>query len=155
MTGFHPVQQQYAIREMPPEPISILLVDDHAIVRRRYRELLERERSFVVVGEAGEAEEVYQLFQALAPTVVVMDLSLPDANGIDTTRRLLNHNPDARVVILTMHEQTIFALHSMRSGAYGFVTKRTAPETLVRAVRAAAEGKKYLSPDIGRQLSLD
>jgi two-component system, NarL family, invasion response regulator UvrY len=140
---------------MPPEPISILLVDDHAIVRRRYRELLERERSFVVVGEAGEPEEAYQLFRALAPTVVVMDLSLPGANGIDTTQRLLNHNPDARVVILTMHEQAIFALHSMRSGAYGFVTKAKAPETLVSAVRAAAERKRYLSPDIGRRLSLD
>ena len=134
--------------------ISVLLVDDHAVVREGYRRLLEGHGDIVVVGEAHDAPAAYSLFCSLRPQIVVMDITLPGVSGIGVTRRMLAHQPRARVLIFSMHEDTIFASRALQAGAAGYVTKASAPSVLVEAVHAVASGRRYLSPDIAQRLAL-
>jgi DNA-binding NarL/FixJ family response regulator len=134
--------------------ITVLLVDDHAVVREGYRRLLERNADIRVVGEAGNAAQAYQLFCEFAPQIVVMDISLPDVSGIEAMRRMLAREPRARVLVFSMHEEPIFPERAMRAGALGYITKASAPEVLVNAVRAVACGKMFLSADIAQSMAL-
>ena len=133
---------------------GVLLVDDHSVVRQGYRRLLERERDVVVVGEAGSGAEAYQEFCRLAPDVVVIDISLPDVSGIEAMRRMLAREAQARVLVFSMHEETIFPARALDAGARGYITKASAPEVLVDAVRAVAAGGTYLSHDVAQALAL-
>ena len=135
-------------------PITVLLVDDHAVVREGYRRLLERSSGLVVVGEAASAGEAYQGFCQFHPDVVVMDISLPDVSGIEAMRRLLLRESRARVLVFSIHEEPIFPERAFQAGARGYVTKASAPEVLVDAVRAVAAGDIFLSPDVARSLAL-
>jgi two-component system, NarL family, invasion response regulator UvrY len=132
----------------------VLLVDDHAVVRQGYRRLLEREPNLAIAGEAGTGAEAYQAFCRLAPDVVVMDVSLPDVSGIEAMRRMLAREPQARVLMFSMHEETIFPARALEAGARGYITKASAPEVLVEAVRAVAGGGMYLSHDVAQALAL-
>jgi DNA-binding NarL/FixJ family response regulator len=134
--------------------ISVFLVDDHSVVREGYRRLLERSAGIEVAGEAANAADAYAEFQRLNPDVVVMDISLPGASGIEAMRRMLAREPRAKVLMFSMHEEPIFATRAFQAGAVGYVTKASAPEVLVDAVRAVAEGKRYLSPDMAQALAL-
>ena len=132
----------------------MLLVDDHAVVREGYRRLLERSGDIRVVGEAASAAEAYQVFSTVKPDVVVMDISLPDVSGIEGLRRLLLREPRARILAFSFHDEAIFPNRALKAGAMGYVTKSSAPDVLVDAVRAVARGEKFLSPDIARTLAL-
>ena len=134
--------------------VSVLLVDDHAVVREGYRRLLERHGDIVVIGEAGDAATAHSLFCALDPQIVVMDITLPGTSGIEAMRRMLVYNPQARVLIFSMHEDTIFARRALQAGAFGYVTKASAPTVLVEAIHAVAAGKRYLSPEIAQKLAM-
>lgn len=134
--------------------LRVLLVDDHAVVREGYRRLLERAGGITVVAEAGDADEAYRLFCESTPDVVVMDITLPGASGIEVTRRILAREPAACVLVFSMHEDALFASRALQAGARGYVTKASAPEVLVEAVSAVAAGRVYLSTDIARQLAL-
>lgn len=134
--------------------ISVLLVDDHAVVREGYRRLLELSPDISVAGEAADAAQAYQRFCALKPDVVVMDLALPGASGIEAMRRMLAREPDAHVLIFSVHEETIFVRRALDAGARGYVTKASAPDVLVEGVRAVAGRARYLSPDISQALAL-
>lgn len=134
--------------------ITVLLVDDHAVVREGYRRLLERQGDISVVGEAGTAAEAHALFCALDPSIVVMDITLHGTSGIEAMRVLLGHEPGARVLVFSMHEEAIFARRALQAGAFGYLTKASAPDVLVEAVHAVAQGRKYLSADIARKLAL-
>ena len=134
--------------------ITVLLVDDHAVVREGYRRLLERQGDIVVIGEAGTALQAHASFVALDPSIVVMDITLPGPSGIEAMRQLLAHEPGARVLIFSMHEEPIFARRALQGGAFGYLTKASAPDVLVEAVRSVAQGRKYLSADIARKLAL-
>ena len=134
--------------------VTVLLVDDHAVVREGYRRLLERAPDLAVVGEAGTAADAYQMFCQLAPDVVVMDISLPDTSGIEAMHRLFAREPGARVLVFSIHDEPVFPNRALRAGASGYVTKASAPEVLVDAVRAVARGEKFLSPDIAQTLAL-
>lgn len=134
--------------------IRLLLVDDHAVVREGYRRLLERQGEITVVGEAADAAMAYTLFTSLNPQLVVMDISLPGTSGLETLLRLLTFNPEARILMFSMHEEAIFAKQALARGAYGYVTKASAPNVLVEAVLSVARGKKYLSADIAQKLAL-
>jgi two-component system, NarL family, invasion response regulator UvrY len=136
------------------DPITVLLVDDHAVVREGYRRLLERSTGLVVVGEAASGGEAYQSFCQFRPDVVVMDISLPDVSGIEAMRRLLSRESQARVLVFSIHEEPIFPERAFQAGARGYVTKASAPEVLVDAVRAVAAGDIFLSPDVARSLAL-
>jgi DNA-binding NarL/FixJ family response regulator len=135
-------------------PVTVLLVDDHAVVREGYRRLLERHGDIVVVGEAGDADTAQVVFCDLDPQIVVMDITLPGRNGIEALRRMLAIKPQTRVLIFSMHEETIFAKRALQAGAFGYVTKAGAPHELVDAVRTLASGKKYVSAGMAQTLAL-
>jgi DNA-binding NarL/FixJ family response regulator len=134
--------------------ISVLLVDDHAVVREGYRRLLERQGEIAVIGEAGEAATAHALFSTLNPQVVVMDVTLPGTTGLEAMRRMLIYDKEARILMFSMHEDTIFAIQALRSGAHGYVTKASAPNVLVEAVLSVARGKRYLSADMAQKMAL-
>jgi two-component system invasion response regulator UvrY len=136
------------------DQVTVLLVDDHAVVREGYRQLLERHGDIVVVGEATDASEAHALFCKLSPQIVVMDITLPGLSGIEAMRRMLDHEPATRVLIFSMHEDVIFAKRAMQAGAFGYVTKASAPSVLVEAVHTVAGGKKYLSATVAQALAL-
>lgn len=135
-------------------PIHLLLVDDHAVVREGYRRLLERRSDLKIVGEAENAAEGYRLFKDLAPDVAILDLSLPDMGGIELIKRLVQRDPGARILAFSMHRDPLFATQALRAGALGYVTKSCAPEVLVKAVYQVAARQRVLSPDIAPDLAL-
>jgi DNA-binding NarL/FixJ family response regulator len=134
--------------------VSVLLVDDHAVVREGYRRLLERHGDIVVIGEAADAAAAHSLFCHLNPQIVVMDITLPGTSGIEAMRRMVAYKADTRVLIFSMHEDAIFAKRALQAGAFGYVTKASAPSVLVEAVHSVASGRKFLSADIARKLAL-
>jgi two-component system invasion response regulator UvrY len=128
--------------------IRVLLVDDHAVVREGYRRLLERDESLAVVGEAAAMAEALMLDAQLQPDVIVLDIALPGVSGIEILRRLIARRPDARVLIFSMYQDGIYATHAMNAGAFGYLSKASAPDLLVSAVRTVAAGGRYMSPDV-------
>jgi len=136
------------------QAIKVLLVDDHAVVRAGYRHLLARDPRIEVVGEAADAQSAYLSFCNLAPDVVVMDIALPGASGIEAMRRILAREPDARVLIFSMYEDAIFPTRALQAGARGYLTKSSGPDMLVDAVLAVARGENYLSHDIAQAVAL-
>lgn len=137
-----------------PGRLKVLLVDDHAVVREGYRRLLENRDHIQVVAEAGSATEAITLFRRSLPDVVVMDIALPGISGIETMRRMLKTHPGTRVLMFSMYEDLIYADRALSAGAFGYVTKASAPEVLIDAVRAVAQGRRFLSPDIAQGLAL-
>lgn len=134
--------------------VTVLLVDDHAVVREGYRRLLELGGSISVVGEAASAAEAYQMFCSLTPDVAVMDIALPGVSGIEAMRRILAHEPKARVLMFSMYEDAIFVRRAFEAGASGYLTKAAAPRVLVEAVASIASGRRFLSPDVAQTLAL-
>jgi two-component system invasion response regulator UvrY len=134
--------------------ITVLLADDHAVVREGYRRLLEESGRVSVVGEASSAAEAYQQFCAVEPDVVVMDIALPGVSGIEGMRRILARKPTARVLMFSMYEDAIFVRRALDAGASGYLTKASAPRTLVEAVDAVASGRRYLSRDVVQTLEM-
>jgi DNA-binding NarL/FixJ family response regulator len=128
--------------------IRVLLVDDHAVVREGYRRLLERDESLMVVGEAAAMADALVLDMQLQPDVVVLDIALPGVSGIEILRRLIARRPDARVLMFSMYQDGIYATHAMNAGAFGYLSKASAPDLLVSAVRTVAAGGRYMSPDV-------
>jgi two-component system, NarL family, invasion response regulator UvrY len=133
--------------------IRILLVDDHAVVREGYRRLLERDPFIEVVAEANNGAEACRLATELAPTIVVMDIALPGGSGIEAMRRMLAQDPKLRVLIFSMHGESIFVSRAVQGGAFGYITKSSAPEILVKAVSAIARGERYFSADVAGQVA--
>lgn len=136
-------------------PTKILLADDHAVVRKGLRFILEQEPDLVVAGEAADGREAVRCARELAPHVVVMDIAMPQLNGIDATAQIVRQNPAVNVLILSMHNDEAYLLRALEAGARGFLLKDTAEEDLVRAVRVAAQGKPFFSPAIAQALLED
>jgi two-component system, NarL family, response regulator NreC len=127
---------------------TIVLADDHPIVRQGMRGLLESEPGFVVVGEAGDGREAMELVERLQPDVAILDLMMPELNGLEVARRTLRLSPRTRVVILSMYSDEPHVLEALRAGAMAYVLKGTSTETLVYALREAMAGRRYLSPPL-------
>jgi two-component system, NarL family, response regulator NreC len=128
--------------------IRILLADDHAVVRQGFRMILSAHADLEIVGEAGNGREAVELAAALRPDVVVMDVTMPELNGIEATRRLTAENPHIRVVALSMHKDSVYVREILRAGARGYLLKDSVADDLVAAVRAVAGGEGYLSPAV-------
>jgi len=128
--------------------IRILLVDDHAVVRAGYRQLLECAPEYQVVAEAASAAAGYRRFLECMPDVVITDLSLPGVGGIELLRRLRARQPELRALAFSVHEEPMFVDRALAAGALGYVSKRSAPDTLVAAVDAVSRGREFLSPDL-------
>lgn len=133
--------------------VTVLLVDDHAVVREGYRRLLERGGNIEVIGEADAADAALERFRELSPQVVVMDIALPGVSGVEVMRRMLAAKPATRVLMFSMYEDAIFANRALQAGACGYVTKASAPNVLVEAVLTVARGKPYLSAEIAQALA--
>jgi DNA-binding NarL/FixJ family response regulator len=128
--------------------ITVLLVDDHAVVREGYRRLLERQDTLVIVGEAATAAEAIRCDAELKPDVMVLDIALPGISGIEVLRRVLAHRPEARVLMFSMYQDGIYASRAINAGARGYLSKASAPDLLVEAVRSVAAGRRFMSPDV-------
>jgi two-component system, NarL family, response regulator NreC len=128
--------------------ISIILADDHPVVRRGMQALLESEPGFSVVGVAADGLETVRLTQRLKPEVLVLDLMMPGLSGLEALRILRERSPRTRIVILSMYSSSAFVAQALQNGAIGYVLKGSTEENLVRAVREAAAGRRYLSPPV-------
>jgi len=135
------------------KPITVLLVDDHAVVREGYRRLLERDDALWVVGEAADAADAIRHDAELQPDVIVLDIALPGVSGIECLRRIIAHRPDACVLMFSMYQDGIYASRAINAGARGYLSKASAPDLLVEAVRTVAGGERYLSPDVERAMT--
>ena len=133
--------------------VEIVLVDDHEVVRKGLRMVLEAESGFEVVAEAGDLETTRRYVRAHRPDVLVLDLNLPEGSSLPAISELRAESPDTAVVVLTMQQDPAFAREAMRAGALGYVLKHSAGSELVDAVRAAAAGETYLNPKLGAQLA--
>ena len=132
--------------------ITVAIVDDHPIVRAGMRTILESSDDILVVAEGGNGGEALRLVTEHAPDVLVLDINLPDKNGIDVTRQLRAQNSTTAILILTAHDDAQLVFELLENGAIGYVLKDEALETLANAVRAAASGKSWLSPTIASQV---
>ena len=135
--------------------IRILLVDDHAVVRTGFRLLLQARSDIAVVGEADSGEAACQRYIELSPDVVVMDIAMPGMGGIEALRRIRAHDPQARVLALSAHDDPMHARRALREGALGFLSKRSAPEALLEAVAAIGMGQRYIDPRVAQRLALE
>jgi DNA-binding NarL/FixJ family response regulator len=137
------------------KPIRILLADDHTVVRDGLRALLERESDMTVVAEAADGRESVLLAETESPDVVVMDLAMPNMNGMEATRRILAGNARVGVVILSMHQDESYVLGSLKAGAKGYLLKDSLRGEVVEAIRAVSQGRSFLTRKIARILQED
>ena len=133
----------------------ILVADDHQIVRAGLKNLLAEYKEFTVAGEAGSGTDALRMVRESDWDVVLLDISMPDMNGIDTLKQIKRSKPDLPVLILTMHPEDHYAINLLRAGANGYVCKECAPEQLIGAIRTVASGRRYVSPALGDQLAGD
>ena len=138
-----------------PAAISILLVDDHPVVRQGYRRVLESQDGFKVVAEADSAAAGYAAFKAHAPDVVVMDISMKGASGIEAIRNIRARDGQARILVFSMHGEAPLVKAAFNAGASGYVTKSSEPAALVRAIRSVVRGGRALSDDVAHVLAAD
>jgi two-component system response regulator NreC len=138
-----------------PESISVVLADDHAVVRSALRLMLEREPDIEVVAEAGDAESASRYVNGHRPRVLILDINMPGGSGLTAIPEIREQSPDTRIVVLTMQDETAFARQALQAGVLGYILKEAASEELVKAVRMAAEGRTYLQPELGARLAAE
>jgi two-component system invasion response regulator UvrY len=133
---------------------TILLVDDHELVRAGFRRLLEDGEQFIVVAEAGSGEQAVQDYAKYKPDAVVMDISMPGIGGIGAIERIIARDPEAHILVLSVHEDSIFTTRALQAGAKGFIPKRSAPEEMIKAIALVAQGKMSIDPEIAQQIAM-
>lgn len=133
---------------------TIILADDHAVVRSGLRRLLELNKGIEVVVEAESGEQAYQLYGEFLPDIVVMDLSMPGMGGLEAAKRILQRYNTAKIIIFSMHEAVSFASQALKAGVRGYVTKTGAAEDLLMAITEVARGKTFLSAEIAQKVAL-
>ena len=132
--------------------IRVLIVDDHAILRRGLKQILSETDDLSVAGEAENSSEALRLIRENAWDVVVLDINLPDRNGIDTLKLIRKERPKVAVLMLSMHPENQYAIRALKAGASGYLTKESAPQQLVTAIRQVCQGRKYVSPTLAEAL---
>jgi DNA-binding NarL/FixJ family response regulator len=135
--------------------IRIVLADDHSVVRQGFRRILEAQSDMEIVGEASNGREALETATKLSPDVVVMDVAMPELNGIEATRRMGEAAPRTRVLALSMHKDSVYVREILRAGARGYLLKDAVDEDLIAAVRAVARGEGYLSPGVADAVLTD
>lgn len=136
-------------------PIKVLIVDDHAVVRAGIRMLLESDPELEIVGEGENGEDAVRLTRELAPDVVLMDVTMPGVDGVEATQRIKRLTSPPAVLALSIHEGTDYFFHMLQAGASGYVPKRAAPEELLRAIHAVAQGNVFLEPSVAKDIVSD
>jgi len=136
-------------------PVRILLADDHTVMRNGLRLLLERQPHLQVVGEAADGRQAVALCESANPDVVIMDIAMPNLNGIEAARQIVNRNPRTAIAILSMHSDESYVIRALKAGARAYLLKDSAEADLLAAVRALTEGKSFFSPAISKILVED
>ena len=134
--------------------IKVLLADDHSIVRAGLCRIVEESGDMTVVAEAADGKAAILQARKAAPDVAVVDISMPEFDGLEVTTRLLDETPELPVIILTMHDEEQYVVRAIEAGAMGYITKKSAPEQLVKAIRKVLAGQRYLSPEATESLAL-
>lgn len=140
---------------MSARPVRILLADDHSVVRTGFRRILEAQDDMEVVGEVANGREAVEQAFAVQPDVVIMDVTMPELNGIEATRRICESLPRARILALSMHRDSVYVREILRAGARGYLLKDSSEADFVAAVRAVAQGEGYLSPAVSEAVLSD
>lgn len=135
--------------------IRILLADDHAVVRQGFKLILNQQHDMEVIGEASQGREAVRFALTLRPDLVIMDIAMPEVNGVEATRRIIEQSPDCRILILSMHKDVVYVRETLRAGAKGYLLKESIDHDLLRAVRAVAGGDSFLSPEVSRTVLED
>ena len=135
--------------------IRIILAEDHVVMRRGLRLVLEGQKDFQVVGEAGDGREAVQMAEKLRPDVVVMDISMPNLNGIEAARQITAKHRNAAIVVLSMHADESYVLRALKAGARGYLLKESPESDLIQAIRSVTQGKAFFSPAVSRVLVED
>ncbi|QBH96122.1 two-component system response regulator UvrY [Limnobaculum zhutongyuii] len=134
--------------------ISVLLVDDHELVRVGIRRILEDVKGIKVVGEAQTGEDAVKWCRSNSVDIVLMDMNMPGIGGLEATRKILRYSPDIKVIMLTIHTENPLPAKVMQAGASGYLSKGSAPQEVINAIRAIASGQRYIGADIARQMAL-
>ncbi|HEY0268674.1 MAG TPA: response regulator transcription factor [Methyloradius sp.] len=134
--------------------INVMLVDDHAVVRMGFKMLLESASDVKVVAEAENGEQAIKLYMEHHPDVVVMDITMPGIGGMEAIERIMAKDNTARILVLSAHEDSVHPKRVLNAGALGYLTKRSAPEELIKAIRTVATRKRYLEANIAQQMAI-
>ena len=134
--------------------IKILLVDDHAVVRMGFKMLIEAEDDITVIGEAESGEVAIKLFQELKPDIIVMDITMPGIGGLEAIDRIIAKDKNTKIRVLSAHEDSVHPKRVLNAGAMGYLTKRSAAEELIKAIKSIHQGKRYLEPNIAQQMAI-
>jgi len=133
--------------------IRVFIADDHAIVREGLKQILAEQRDIVVAGEAENGLDAIKLFRKSRCNVLLLDISLPDRNGIEVLKQIKDEKPELPVLMLSMHREDQYAIRSLKAGAAGYLTKQSAPRELVNAIRQVAAGQRYVSAQLAQVLA--
>ena len=134
--------------------IKVLLVDDHELVRMGIKRLLQDVQGLKVIGEASTGEEAVFLAKDMLPDVVIMDVNMPGIGGLAATSKMIRHNPDIKVLALTIYEDEPYPSRLLQAGAAGYITKGCDPDEMIRAIRTIHAGQRYISPGIAQQMAI-
>lgn len=134
--------------------IKILLVDDHAVVRMGFKMLIEAEADIKVIGEAESGEVAVKLFQELKPDIIIMDITMPGIGGLEAIDRIMAKDKNTKILVLSAHEDSVHPKRVLNAGAMGYLTKRSAAEELIKAIKSIYQGKRYLEPNIAQQMAI-
>ncbi len=134
--------------------INVMLVDDHAVVRMGFKMLLESDSEIKVIAEAESGEQAIQRFVEFKPHVVVMDITMPGIGGLEAIERILAKDSSAKILVLSAHEDSVHPKRVLNAGAMGYLTKRSAAEEMIKAIRVVATGKKYLEASVAQQMAI-
>ena len=134
--------------------INILLVDDHSVVRMGFKMLIENESDMAVISEAESGELGITAYKEHKPSVVIMDITMPGMGGLDAIERIIAFDKKAKVLVLSAHEDSVHPKRALSAGALGYLTKRSAAEELIKAIRSVNSGTKYLEPSIAQQMAI-
>jgi two-component system invasion response regulator UvrY len=133
--------------------IRVFIADDHAIVREGLKQILAEQRDIVVAGEAENGLDAIKLFRKSRCHVMLLDISMPDRNGIEVLKQIKQERPELAVLMLSMHREDQYAIRALKAGAAGYLTKQSAPRELVTAIRQVAGGQKYVSATLAQALA--
>ena len=134
--------------------LNVLLVDDHSVVRMGFKMLIDSEKDMQVIAEAETGEDGIIKFQEIKPDVIVMDITMPGIGGLDAIERIIAKDKNAKILVLSAHEDSVHPKRVLSAGAIGYLTKRSAAEELINAIRTVGSGKKYIESSVAQQLAI-